>query len=311
MHYRGIIDKTAIKNDWLTLKKWFLNPATKINRLIIITLLILVIGMLGVPVFLSTVNTEIAFGVAFIFSVPFLLMLISFVPFIVNSSFLVFFWISEKGDITRFRHLSEREIKSFIRSRLFIPLFLSFVTEGVLIGIALVYISIYYHPVQIFPLNSIGIWLYFIGLIIYTIFNSIFLNWNAITHGNYLRFILPQNLKEKPSNISQELYQRFNELKNISFTKTGAFLIVFSTILIVMLYFIPLILAALFLFDIPTQSSQILEFTRIGIWYWTWIWNIVLILLTWILWRITPSQLQNVPENRYIIPEDLERLLKT
>lgn len=291
----GLVDRKIIQNDWLHLKDWLKSSKSKRVRAQCLLFLLFFFVLVGVPVVPLINSNFFDLGQFFtsLITIPLLLGILPIIPF-----FLTFvpleLWISEKESIKRFSTFSLRQNRLFIRSRMIIPFILTFLIDMIIV-LVIVTLGAFYQIGRFVSetfgssltfFNS-GLGLLAVSILILTIFSNLLLNYHVIRYGNFLPDSHPSIPKTgSPDELTKGL-ERFQKQDYYYRDNKGLWLNSFYYFVIVISYY-PLLVSLFY------PSFRLNEGV---IWFWTYLWNGIFILLILLIWRKTPYLLKNLPQS--------------
>lgn len=292
----------VIKRDWNIFKTQLLSPTNRNGRFVLYFYFLLFTSIIVTPILLPVFDNNLAnlsqFLIQFLL-IPFLLMVTPLIPFLVANQMLYIIWLAEKSNVSQFKSLSNKDISSFIRSRLYLPLIIATLIIGLFLAMEILLTS-YCCSTVFFPFEGIDIVLYAIIVVISTIFFLLMATNVVIRNGNYLLHSISSYPKKRPSDISKDIFKSIESLRKNHIDGRGMVLNLFSYYL-VFLFTLPLILNSVY--------SDWIKFDAMLVGFWTIVWSGVIILISWLLWTRTPQQLKNIPETKYVLSDNIKDIL--
>lgn len=310
-----VIDNEVIRQDWNTIKDWILSAESKQFRMISFGIIFFIFLLLSIPSILQIGNSDLKNVIRFITlsSIsPLIMIIIPIFSYIIMNMMLSVVWIEEKDTITRFQSFSKKQISIFGRSRILIPLLVAIVVEMSLLFVLFTFLSFYSESLLKLPLESPRTYYYLIGVVMFNLFSTLFMTWNLISHGNYLKSILPEIPKMKTTIISEEMFHQIKGLRKSYFDDTGFYLNQFIITFTGLLYFLPFSLITIIplINNLSTALSSLITNSSLVLGFWILLINFNFLFMSLILWRIIPSKLQTIPKSRYTISEEMKKSLQ-
>jgi hypothetical protein len=228
-------------------------------------------------------------------------------PFIgIFSIYFVIPWLKEKDKIIKFKELPESEIRIIIDSRILLSLLLLIIFQilGLLVTLGLNFLF----SNNLSVLNIEGLVFFLISLFFYDIFIVVFINWIAISHGNFKKFFIHSAMKNRPDTAYDEIY---GEIKKLSALTSGIGIFIFLNLyLVILVTLFPLVVIIynpnqIYLLPFTYNIAELLKENLILGLSFIILFNVLFITLAYFLRKKSQKNLENFSEERITIPNEL------